>query len=88
MSSGSDTIPASGNTTAGALSLNSWGYNTTGSTTNYIGASVAPKVLKDANGPFKNGDSTTVTYGVSIAGTKGAGNYSVPVVYTVVAKSQ
>src|SRR5438067_1433433 len=33
----SATIPASSNTSAAALSTNSWGYNTSGSTSNFIG---------------------------------------------------
>lgn len=86
MTNGSETIPASGNTTAGALSVNTWGYNTDGST-NYVGMTTTPTLLKDTTGPFKSGDNTTVTYGVLTNITKGAGNYTVPVVYTAVAES-
>lgn len=88
MTNGSEVIAASGNTSAGALSTDTWGYNATGSTTNFIGMTGTPVVLKDANGPYKNGDNTTVTYGVKVSGTKGAGAYSSAVVYTAVAKSQ
>lgn len=88
MTSGGEVIPASGNSSPAALSANTWGYNITGSTTNFIGASTTPVMLKDANGPYKSGDNTTITYGVKVSTTKGAGQYSVPLVYTVVAKSQ
>ena len=88
MTNGADTIAASANVSAGALSTNTWGYNTTGSTTNFIGVTNTPVVLKDANGPYKNGDNTTVTYGVKVSQTKGAGSYASSVVYTAVCKSQ
>jgi hypothetical protein len=87
MTNGSETIAASGNTTPGALASNTWGYNTDGST-NYVGVTTSPVVLKDANGPYKSGDNTTVTYGVLTSATKGAGQYDVSVIYTAVAKSQ
>jgi hypothetical protein len=87
MVNGSETIPASGNTVAGALAVNTWGYNIDASS-NYLGMTTSPVVLKDANGPYKNGDGTTVTYGVLAGPTKGAGEYTVSVVYTAVAKSQ
>ena len=88
MVNGSEVIAASGNTSAAALATNTWGYNTTGSTANFIGLTTVPVVLKDANGPYKNGDNTTVTYGVKVAATKGAGAYASAVVYTAVCKSQ
>ena len=88
MTSGADTIPASANVSAGALTANTWGYNTTGSTANFIGVTSSPVVLKDANGPYKNGDNTTVTYGVKVSKTKSAGDYASSVVYTAVCKSQ
>lgn len=85
MSSGSDTIATSGNSTPGSLAVNSWGYNTDGSS-NFVGMLTTPKVIKDATGPYKNGDNTTVTYGVNAGKTKAAGTYTVGVVYTAVAK--
>lgn len=88
LTNGAETITASANVTPGALSTNTWGYNTTGSTTNFIGITSTPVVLKDANGPYKNGDDTTVTYGVKVSATKGAGAYASSVVYTAVCKSQ
>ena len=86
MVNGSDTIPASGNVTAAALSVNTWGYNTDGSS-NFLGMTTTPTLIKDTVGPFKNGDNTTVTYGVLASNTKGAGAYTVSVVYTAVAES-
>lgn len=88
MTSGSETIAASGNGSPAALATNTWGYNTTGSTTNFIGVTSTPALLKDANGPYKNGDNTTVTYGVKVDSTKGAGDYAASVVYTAVTESQ
>lgn len=86
MFSGANSIAASGNTTAGSLSLNTWGYNTNGSA-NYLGMLTTPTLLKAATGPYKSGDTTTVTYGVLTDATKPQGNYAVQVVYTVVAAS-
>lgn len=88
MTNGSETIPASSNTSAGTLATDSWGYNVTGSSTDFIGTTTSPIVLKDADGPYKNGDMTTVTYGVKASATKGAGDYTANVVYTAVAKSE
>lgn len=88
MTNGSEVIAASANSSPGALAVNTWGYNTTGSTTNFVGATTTPVMFKDANGPYKNGDNTTVTYGAKVSSTKGAGNYASSVVYTAVCKSQ
>jgi hypothetical protein len=87
MTNGSYTIPASANVSPAALATNSWGYNTNGSS-NFVGILATPSVIKDANGPYKTGDNTTITYGAVTDITKGAGNYTVGVVYTAVAKSQ
>lgn len=87
MSNGIDTIPASSNTTAGALSTNSWGFNTTGSTTNFIGMTTSQKLIASGTGPFKNGNPTTVTYGALIDITKSAGTYSVGVTYTAIGRT-
>jgi|SRR5665647_297266 len=87
MTNGSETIPASGNTTPGSLALNTWGYNTDAST-NYLGMLTTPSVIKDTTGPSKSGDNTTVTYGVLASNIKGAGSYTVAVVYTAVAENQ
>ena len=88
MTNGSEVIAASGNSSPGTLAVNTWGYNISGSTTNFTGATTTPVMFKDANGPYKNGDNTTVTYGVKVAQTKGAGSYASSVIYTAVCKSQ
>ncbi len=87
MSNGTDTIPASSNTSAGSLAVNTWGYNTDGST-NYLGITTSPALLKAASGPYKNGDNTTVTYGVLTDITKSAGAYTTNVTYTAVAMNE
>jgi hypothetical protein len=87
MTSGSDTIPASSNGTAAPLAMNTWGYNTDGSS-NFMGMTTTPALIKNTSGPFKNGDPTTVTYGVLTNVTKAAGTYTVPVIYTAVAKNE
>ncbi len=86
MTNGTDTIPASGNTSAGPLAVNSWGYNTDGSS-NFVGILSTPTLIKDANGPYKNGDDTTITYGALTNITKSSGQYTVGVVYTAAAKN-
>ena len=88
MVSGSATIPASSNTSAGALAVNTWGYNTTGSTSQFLGMLNSNSLLKDADGPYKNGDQTTITYGALAGPTQAAGAYTVAVTYTAVAKNQ
>lgn len=81
---GASTIPASGNTTAGPLSNNTWGYNTNGSS-NYVGVTTTPIAFKTGIGPFKTGDNTTVTYGVLTDFQKRPSDYTATVVYTAVA---
>jgi hypothetical protein len=81
---GSDTILASGNSSPASLSTNTWGYNTTGSTTNFVGMTTSPIEIKTASGPYTTGDTTTITYGALTDITKSAGNYTVHVVYTAV----
>jgi hypothetical protein len=83
LTNGSYSIPASGNSTPSTLAVNSWGYNTDASS-NFVGMTTTPAVLKTATGPFKNGDDTTVTYGALADITKGAGDYTVTVTYTAV----
>ena len=85
MTNGGNTIAASGNSTPASLSMNTWGYNTNGSS-NFVGMLTTPSLIKDATGPYKSGDNTTITYGALADITKGAGEYSVGVVYTAVAK--
>ncbi len=88
MSNGTETIPASGNSSANPLSINTWGYNTTGNTTNYLGMLSTPSLIKDADGPYKNGDDTSVYYGANVDITTPASDYSVPITYTVAAEYQ
>jgi hypothetical protein len=87
MTNSSGTIPASGNTVAGSLAVNTWGYNTDGSG-NFLGMKTTPALLKSANGPFESGDNTTVTYGVLTSIITGAGSYNTSVVYTAVARNE
>ena len=87
LANGSATIAASNNSSAAALAEGTWGYNTTGSTTNFLGMPSGGVELKNATGPFKSGDPTTVTYGALVGATQAAGNYTMAVTYTVVAKN-
>lgn len=87
MSNGTDSIPASGNVTLAPLSTNTWGYNTTGSTSNFRGMSGTQALLHSASGPYTGGDDTSVTYGALIDITKSAGTYSVDVTYTAVGQT-
>lgn len=87
MSSGADTLAASSNSSANPLATNSWGYNTTGSISNFIGMTLSQVLIKDTSGPFKNGDDTPVTYGAKLDTTKTAGTYTVGVTYTAVGES-
>lgn len=84
MVAGSGTIPASSNSVAGPLATNTWGYNTDASE-DYLGMATTPALLKQALGPYKNGDDTTVTYGVLAGGSKSADSYAVSVTYTAAA---
>jgi hypothetical protein len=84
LTSSSATIPASSNGSAAPLSTNTWGYNIDGSS-NYLGMATTPELIKTGTGPFETGDNTTVTYGVLTDSTKSAGDYTVTVIYTVVA---
>lgn len=87
MSNGTSSIAASANTSASALSVNTWGYNTTGSTSNFIGITPSAVLLKSATGPYKDGDATTVTYGAYADNTKTSGTYTVDVTYTAAGES-
>ena len=83
MTSGGNTIPASGNGTAAALATNTWGYNLDAST-NFVGITTSDVLIRTGSGPFESGDTTTVTYGVKIDQSKAAGSYSTTVIYTAV----
>lgn len=86
MVSGGNDIPASGNTVAAPLSINTWGYNTDASS-NFIGLTTSQVLINDRDGPFKNGDDTTVTYGALVDTSKGSGTYTVDITYTATGKS-
>ncbi len=88
LTNGSETIAASANTNLEPLATDTWGYNISGSTTNFVGMTNRPVVLHDSVGPHKNGEATTVTYGIKVNATKGAGDYSGSIVYTAVGKSE
>ncbi len=81
MVNGASTIAASSNGVPGALSTNTWGYNTDASA-NFTGATLSDVLIKTATGPFGTGDSTSVTYGVNIDNSKSAGNYATTLLYT------
>lgn len=87
MVNGSSVIPASSNTTPGALTTNTWGYNTDGSN-NFVGITLTDTLIKDAAGPYSSGDTTTVTYGVKVDTSKAAGDYVTDVVYTAVPQTE
>tara|TARA_B100001245_G_scaffold87132_1_gene62863 strand:+ start:4148 stop:4705 length:558 start_codon:yes stop_codon:yes gene_type:complete len=87
MSNGTTSIPASSNATLAPLSVNTWGYNTNG-TSSYKGLLATPSLIKDADGPYTAGDDSEIYYGVLTDITQPASNYNVDVVYTVVAEYQ
>lgn len=88
MTNGSETIAASSNSSPATLATDTWGYNTNGSSSDFIGITTSPVVIKDATGPHKNGEATTITFGAKVSQTKGAGDYTSTVVYTAVGKSE
>ncbi len=87
LGNGIDTIPASSNGSAGVLSTNTWGYNTTGSTTDFIGMTGTQQLIGSGTGPFKLGTAMNITYGTIIDTTKSSGIYSAGVTYTAVGRS-
>lgn len=87
LTSGSSTILASVNSTPGPLAIGSWGFNTDAST-NFVGMTTSPYLIKDTTGPSKNGDSTTVTYSAYTTNSQPAGTYTTSVTYTAIAENQ
>lgn len=83
LTQGSYTIPASSNTTAAALAVNTWGYNTDGSS-NYIGITTSPALLLATTGPYESGNTTTVTFGVLTNILTADGNYTGNVTFSAV----
>lgn len=86
MVNGGDAIPASANVTPASLALDTWGYNTDGGTS-YVGITNRPVIVRDANGPYKNGDDIDFKYAARLDTTKSSGNYKVNIVYTLVGKN-
>ncbi len=82
MANGPAVLPASANAVPGVLTANTWGYNSNGSPTNFLGMTTSNVLVKSGTGPFTAGDPTTFTYGVKIDNEKPAGNYVTSVVYT------
>lgn len=87
LANGANTIAASANITPNTLSTNTWGYNTTNSPSVFKGIQLTQDVLTSKTGPYKNGDDTTVTYGVKVDGSKAAGTYTTDVTYTAVGRT-
>lgn len=87
LENGSNTIAASGNSSPAPLGVGSWGFNTD-SSTNFVGMTTTPYLIKDTTGPSKNGDNTTVTYSAYTSASQPAGTYSTSVTYTAVAENQ
>lgn len=83
MINGTSSIPASSNGTAGALAVNTWGFNTDGSA-NYLGMGLTDTLIHSLTGPATTGDTTSVTYGIDVDNTKQPGSYQVSVLYTAV----
>lgn len=81
---GGDTIAASANSSPAALATNTWGFNTTGSSTNFQGMLTTPIQIKITDEPYTSGDATAVTYGAKASTTKSAGDYVASIVYTAV----
>lgn len=78
-----DVLPTSGNVSPAPLAVNTWGYNTDGSS-NFIGSSLSDTLIRSLAGPASSGDITTVTYGVKVDLAKPAGNYTTAIIYTAV----
>lgn len=83
LSNGSMQIPASENETPQPLDVNTWGYNID-SSDNFFGITNSDVLIKSTSGPALIGENTTVTYGLKVDMSKGAGGYSAGVVYTAV----
>ena len=83
MVNGAATLPASSNGSPAALAVDTWGYNTDGSS-NYTGSTLSDVLIRTGTGPYSAGDVTTVYYAVKIDNAKPAGNYTNTIVYTTV----
>lgn len=74
-------LPASDNVAAAPLAVDTWGYNTDASN-NFVGITMADELLRTTTNHVKNGEITTITYGLKLDMAKPAGNYSTSVIYT------
>jgi hypothetical protein len=74
-------LPASANIVPATLTTNTWGYNTDGSN-NFIGITNSDVLIKSTAQPVKNGETTTITYGIKLDMGKPAGKYAASVIYT------
>jgi hypothetical protein len=83
MTNGGAIVPTTANVTLAALGLNTWGYNTDGST-NFVRMTTSNVPVKSITAPASGGDVTTFKYGINIDLSKPAGNYSTAVLYTAV----
>ena len=77
-------LPTSSNSSPATLAADTWGYNTSGSSTNFVGSTLSDTLIRTLSGPASSGDATTVTYGVKVDMAKPAGNYTTNVIYTAV----
>lgn len=76
-------LPASNNDTPAPLTINTWGYNTNG-TSNFVGMLATDCLIRTTVSPATTGEDTIVTYGENIDLSKPAGNYQTAVIYTAV----
>jgi hypothetical protein len=76
-------LPTSANNSPAALLVDTWGYNTDGST-NFTGISLNNTLIHSITTPIESGDTTNITYGIKLDMVKPAGNYLASVVYTAV----
>jgi hypothetical protein len=83
LQNGARSVASSSNISEAALAVNTWGFNTDG-TTNYIGPSATDTLLTSFSGPADTGNVTSVTYGVTVDRTVAAGTYTATVMYTAV----
>lgn len=84
LAGGGDTLTASNNASPAALASNTWGFNTSGSSTNFQGILTTPTQIKITSEPYTSGDITSVTYGAKASTIKSAGRYTANVVYTAI----
>ncbi len=86
-SNGTTTIPSSANGALASLSANTWGYNASSSTTDFLAipAPSSPGTIASSN-TTASSTPHTATIGANVDTTKHAGTYSNDLVITTVAK--